>query len=88
MDLKDRRVLAKIREEARLITNFIDGLEIDGFLLNELIKRAVALTLANIGELCTVLSDDVKQSIKTYHGLPSAKQGMLSLTIMNLPILR
>ena len=64
MELRDRRILAKMRQEARLVTDFIDGLEFGGFTLNEMIKRAVAMTLANIGELSGALSDDAKLQYK------------------------
>ena len=60
MELRDRRILAKIREEARLVSEFIDGAVYDEFKQNEKTKRAVSQTLANIGELCHALSDDVK----------------------------
>ena len=60
MELRDRRILAKMREEARLVSEFIDGIVYDEFKQNEKTKRAVSQTLANIGELCHTLSDDVK----------------------------
>jgi len=60
MELRDRRILAKMREEARLVSEFIDGIEYDEFNQNEKTKRAVTQTLANIGELCHVISDEVK----------------------------
>jgi uncharacterized protein with HEPN domain len=65
MELKDRRILAKMREEARLVSKFVDGVEYNRFMQNEEIKRAVTQTLANIGELCRVLSDDVKVQYKS-----------------------
>ena len=64
MELRDKRVLSKIRQEARLVADFIDGLEFDGFISNEIVKRAAAMTLANIGELSNALSDDVKSQYK------------------------
>ena len=60
MELRDRRILAKMREEARLVSEFINGIEYDEFNQNEKTKRAVTQTLANIGELCHVISDEVK----------------------------
>ena len=60
MELRDRRLLAKIREEARLAFDFVSGIEYDGFIENEITKRAVSMTMANIGELCGTLSDDAK----------------------------
>ena len=60
MELRDRRILAKMREEACLVSEFINGIVYDEFNQNEKTKRAVSQTLANIGELCHALSDDVK----------------------------
>jgi uncharacterized protein with HEPN domain len=54
-----------MREEARLVGKFMSGVEYDGFMQNEEKKRAVTQTLANIGELCRVLSDDVKTRYKS-----------------------
>ena len=67
MEPRDRRILAKIREEARLASDFICGQEYDDFIANEMTKRAVSMTLANIGELCGALSDDVKSK---HHDVP------------------
>ncbi|MDR0764603.1 MAG: DUF86 domain-containing protein [Synergistaceae bacterium] len=53
-----------MREEARLVNKFIDGVEYDGFMQNEEKKRAVTQTPANIGELCRALSDGVKARYK------------------------
>jgi uncharacterized protein with HEPN domain len=53
-----------MREESRLVSKFMDGVEYNGFMQNEEKKRAVTQTLANIGELCHVLSDDVKAQYK------------------------
>jgi len=69
MELRDRRILAKMREEARLISEFIDGINCDEFIKNEKTKRAVTQTLANIGELCHALSDEVKSE---YQNIPWA----------------
>ena len=60
MEVRDKRLLDKIRSEARLIISFIGVLDYDSFMQNELTKRAVTQTLANIGELVRALSVDVK----------------------------
>jgi len=60
MEVRDKRILDKIRSEARLVIGFIEGSEYDTFVQNELTKRAVTQTLANIGELVRALSDDTK----------------------------
>ena len=60
MEIRDKRILDKIRSEARLVIGFVESLEYDTFVQDELTKRAVTQTLANIGELVRSLSDDVK----------------------------
>ena len=69
MEVRDKRVLYKMRIEAQLITSFIVGLNYDEFVHNEVMKRAITMTLANIGVLCSVLSDNIK--IK-YNDIPWA----------------
>ena len=69
MDVRDKRILDKIRSEAHLALGFVKGIEYNAFLQNELTKRAVTQTLANIGELVRILSDDVKSQ---YNGVPWA----------------
>jgi uncharacterized protein with HEPN domain len=54
-----------MREEARLANSFTDGVDYEGFMRNEEKKRAVTQTLANIGELCRILSDGVKARYKS-----------------------
>jgi uncharacterized protein with HEPN domain len=49
-----------MREEADLINSFLADVDCESFLGNETLKRAVALTLANIGELSRSMSDDAK----------------------------
>jgi uncharacterized protein with HEPN domain len=49
-----------MREEARVVSDFIAGVEYEAFLGNEILKRAVAQTLANIGELGRSLNDETK----------------------------
>jgi len=60
MEIRDRRCLAKMRDEAGIIVGFISGVDYASFIGNEILKRAVALTLSNIGELARSLSDEAK----------------------------
>ncbi|MCL2059757.1 MAG: DUF86 domain-containing protein [Oscillospiraceae bacterium] len=69
MELRDKRILYKIRVEARHITDFIRDMDFDTFKQNEITKRAVAMTIANIGELVRALSDSVKTQ---YNDIPWA----------------
>jgi uncharacterized protein with HEPN domain len=69
MDIRDKRIFAKMRVESRLVADFIDQMDFEGYMRNEVIKRAVAMTLANIGELCGALSAEAKQK---YQDIPWA----------------
>jgi uncharacterized protein with HEPN domain len=42
MELRDRRILAKMRTEAQLAKKFVDDMDYDGFTRSEVMKRAVA----------------------------------------------
>jgi uncharacterized protein with HEPN domain len=51
-----------MREEARLTSGFIAGMDYNAFIHNEMVKRAVTQTLANIGELTRKVSDVARKS--------------------------
>ena len=67
MSGKDRQVVTKILLEASLISGLIDGLDLDAFANDEKTKRAVCMTLINIGELVKILSEDFRL---TYPDIP------------------
>ena len=62
MDKRDRVILQKILDETNMVTNLIDGYDCDTFSNDEKTKRAVCMTLINIGEMVKLLSDKLKQS--------------------------
>ncbi|HBU11641.1 MAG TPA: antitoxin, partial [Clostridiales bacterium] len=62
MENRDRQVIVKILDEIRIITELVDGIEYDTFAKDERTKRAVCMTLINIGELVKALSDSFKES--------------------------
>ena len=62
MDSKDNVVLRKIIDEAAIIMNLTAGFDCDSYLKDERTKRAVCMTLINIGELVKLLSDDARQA--------------------------
>lgn len=51
MKKRDITILQKITQEAALVAEILDGIEESGFLKNEEKKRAISMTLINIGEL-------------------------------------
>ena len=62
MDSKDSAVLSKLLQEASIISGFVAGLDCDAFIKDEKTRRAVCMTLINIGELVKLLSDQVRTS--------------------------
>lgn len=60
MNNRDYRILIKLVDEIDLIGEMIKGYTLDTFLDDEKTKRAVSMTLINIGELVKNLTEDVK----------------------------
>ncbi|MCL2263731.1 MAG: DUF86 domain-containing protein [Defluviitaleaceae bacterium] len=54
-------LLKKILAEATLITNLITGYDCETFISDEKTKRAVCMTLINIGEMVKLLSGNLKR---------------------------
>jgi len=61
MDNRDIAVLNKIYTETTIIFDFINGYDRNTFINDERLKRAVCMTLINIGELVKLLSDQTKE---------------------------
>ncbi|GHU77865.1 hypothetical protein AGMMS49992_26990 [Clostridia bacterium] len=61
MDDRSIQLLRYIRNEAILISTFVDGIDFCCFIGNEEKKHAVAMALANIGEAERLVSDDIKR---------------------------
>ena len=53
--------MSKILHETAIIVAFIDGCDRDVFVNDEKTKRAVCMTLINIGEMVKLLSEQAKQ---------------------------
>jgi len=60
MDSRDVAVLNKILHETTILSAFIDDCDLDAFLSDERTKRAVCMTLINIGEMVKLLSEQTK----------------------------
>ena len=60
MDKRDSVLLQKILDEANVIADMIEGYNCDSFVADEKTKRAVCMTLINIGEMVKLLSDKLK----------------------------
>ena len=60
MNSRDAKVLLKIQEEALEIAKLLSGYDCASFVKDEKTKRAVCMTLINIGELVKHLSEDFR----------------------------
>ena len=61
MENKDKQVLIKILAEIDVISSFTENTDFSLFKNDEKTKRAVCMTLINIGELVKTLSEGFKQ---------------------------
>ena len=61
MNKRDNILLKKILAEAVIVADLIQGYSCESFVDDEKTKRAVCMTLINIGELVKLLSDDLKR---------------------------
>ena len=62
MNERDRQILIRLCGEVRLVSQMLDGFELKTFLADERTKRAVCMTLINIGELVKNLSDEFRMA--------------------------
>ena len=60
MQHRDRVVLEKIISEINISDEMISGVSLDDFLSDEKLKRAVSMTIINIGELIKLVSDEMR----------------------------
>lgn len=62
MSSRDYRILIKIVDEINVITILIHSYDLESFMNDEKTKRAVAMTLINVGELVKNLTLELRQS--------------------------
>lgn len=62
MERRDRIILQKISSEIRIAQAMMGDCSLDVFRENEMLMRAVSMTVINIGELVKNLSDDCRRS--------------------------
>lgn len=60
MNNRDYQIVKKILQEICVIEDMINGFDMEMFLADEKTKRAVSMTLINIGELVKNLTDKLK----------------------------
>lgn len=64
MQHRDITILKKIVSELDVALDMITGTDFEKFNSNELLKRAMCMTVINIGELVKALSEDVRIAYK------------------------
>lgn len=57
---KIKDILEHIKQDALEIQDFINGIDENQFVINPLIRKAVCMSLINIGELVKTLPDEYK----------------------------
>ncbi len=60
MQHRDKTILIKIIDELDVALSMIDGKDFDVFDSDEILKRAMCMTVINIGELVKALSEDFR----------------------------
>ncbi len=61
MQHRDRVVLDKIFSEADIALGMLKEISFEEFNANEMLKRAICMTVINIGELVKSLTDEIRQ---------------------------
>lgn len=64
MQHRDKTILIKIISELNIALDMIKGIEFDTFNENEMLKRAMCMTVINIGELVKALTDEIRTEYK------------------------
>jgi uncharacterized protein with HEPN domain len=78
MNNRDYEIINKILQEINVIEVLITGFDFERFTADERTKRAVCMTLINIGELTKSLTEDFRQA---YNHIPwKAIAGMRDIT--------
>lgn len=61
MERRDEMILRKVLSEISVADQMLHGASFEEFQSNEMLKRAICMTVINIGELVKNLSDDCKK---------------------------
>lgn len=62
MEHRDEVILRKVLSEVRIAAEMLGNSQLDTFLANEMLRRAVCMTVINIGELVKNLSEECRLS--------------------------
>ena len=86
MQHRDYIAVKKIVEEMKTGIELLNGDSVETFLENELLKRALAMTCINVGELVKVITDDTRTKYKEFPW--KAVAGMRDITAHRYQTLR
>ena len=67
MQHRDYITITKVLEEAKMAIQILGDCSLEEFMDNEILKRAIGMTIINIGELVKNLTDDFRV---TYNSIP------------------
>ena len=62
MQRRDRIVIDKILSEIDIAFEMLGDCDLDSFLSNEMLKRAVGMTVINVGELVKNITDEMREN--------------------------
>ena len=62
MERRDRIILQKVLSEINIAQKMMDGCTLERFRQNEMLMRAVCMTVINIGELVKNLTDETRRA--------------------------
>lgn len=65
MNHRDKQILVKVLKEIAVAEMMMAGSSFEAFDQNEMKKRAICMTVINIGELVKSLSDEIRKQYKT-----------------------
>ncbi len=102
MQRRDKITLIKISDESDIAVNMISDITLDNFINDEIIKRAVAMTVINIGELVKNLTEEFRKEynyvpwkiIAGFRDVTAHKYGTLDMKIVydtvkiDIPVLK
>lgn len=90
MQRRDKITLIKISDESDIAVNMISDITLDKFINDEILKRAVAMTVINIGELVKNLTTEFRNEynyvpwkiIAGFRDVAAHKYGTLDMKIV------
>jgi uncharacterized protein with HEPN domain len=86
MQHRDKICLQKIIKEIEIGVDMVDNTSLDEFMQDEMMKRAVSMTVINVGELIKNVTDELRQS---HREVPwKAVAGMRDITAHRYQTLR